>query len=98
MSDSPVLVALISTGGLVVIAWMQFGIRRDAKAARAGAEKAVEQTEHTGNGFAAHMKDQVADIVDRLDNQDRARHRRDAQMNMLIAKLDDRLVKIEEKL
>lgn len=97
MSDN-VLVALITTTGLVVVAWMQFGIRRDAKAAREGAEKAVEQTEHTSNGFAQHMRDQVAEIVDRLDNQDAARHKRDAAMNMLIAKLDDRLVNIEEKL
>lgn len=97
MSET-VLVALIGAAALIVSALLQRGTRKDAKAAKEGAEKAVEQTKPISNGFAQHMRDEVGDIKERIDNQDRARHRRDVQMNMLIAKLDDRLVKIEEKL
>lgn len=97
MSDA-VLVALISAAALILSTVIQVGIRRDVKAAKVGAEKAVEQTKHTSNGFAQAMRDDNAAIKDRLAAQDRARHLRDAHMNMLLARFDDRLVNIEEKL
>lgn len=97
MSDA-VAVSIVSTVGVVVVAFLQFGIRRDAKAAKKAGEKAVEQTEHTSNGFAQDIRNKTDEIVQRLDAQDRARHTRDAHMNMLLARYDDRLLNIEEKL
>lgn len=97
MPDS-VWVALIGAAALLGSTWLQRRPSKTLKATKQLAEKAVENTENVSNGFAQDMRDTVQTIVDRIDNQDQQRHRRDAAMNMLIAKLDDRLVKIEEKL
>lgn len=97
MSDT-VLVALIGAAALLVSTWMQRGTRKDAKAAKEGAEKAVEQTKNTSNGFAERVTSRLDDIAEALEDETRARRLRDRQQNQLIVKFDDRLIAIEEKL
>lgn len=107
MSDT-VLVALIGAVALITQAWIQRGTRKDAKAAKEAAQKTVEQTEHTSNGFAKFVREQVAEIPEvreslrqvhrRLDSQNAHTARRDDHLDTLLVKFDDRLTQIEDKL
>lgn len=108
MSD-PVLVALIGAGGLICSTILSTLLSRPSKrrqkATQEAAEKAVQQTKHTSNGFARHVREQLATIADRLTDQDRIlyreardRRRRDSRVDEILTHFDNRLTSIEENL
>lgn len=56
------VVFLLQSAGIVVVLIRFWGARGDARAAKENAQKANQQTVKTGNGFADHVKQNMADI------------------------------------
>ncbi len=107
MSD-PVLVAVISAAALIVSTVISTLLARPSKkrqeATQEAVETAVQQTKHTSNGFARHVRSQLRVITDRLTDQDRVlyreardRRRRDSHVDEILTNFDNRLTHIEEK-
>jgi len=86
--------AIVGAIALIVSTWLSRRPTKTLKATKAAAEKAVEQTEKTGNGFAKETKDQLTQLHKSLG----AVHRRLDHQDVIITNVDARLVDIEEKL
>jgi len=104
LSDT-LLAAIVGAIALIASTWLQRRPSKTLKATKELAEKAVEQTEKTGNGFAQHTRDQLAQLHKsigavhrRLDHQDTHQSERDDFLDEVLTNFDNRMIHIEEKL
>lgn len=86
------MAAIVGAIALIGSTWLSRRPTKTLKATKKLAEKAVEQTEKTGNGFAKETKEQLQQLHKSLG----AVHRRLDHQTDILTNFDNRLVHLEE--